>query len=106
MLQPVLLAIDKDGNVSRVSGLKNAPYEANGEITLEPTTYTAELFAPAYAKFLGCKDIEEAGFNEIIYSNDKEIKFTPESGKTYEIVYQALDFFGNVVEHSYYIQGK
>ena len=108
MLQPVLLAIDKDGNVSRVSGLKNAPYEANGEITLEPTTYTAELFAPAYAKFLGCKDIEEAGigFNEIIYTNDKEIKFKPDSGKTYEIVYQALDFSGNVVEHSYYIQGK
>ena len=106
MLQPVLLAIDKDGNVNRVSGLKNAPYEADGEITLEPTTYTAELFAPCYAKFLGCKDIEEAGFNEIIYSNEKEIKFTPESGKTYEIVYQALDFFGNVVEHSYYIQGK
>ena len=106
MLQPVLLAIDKNGNVSRVSGLKNAPYEADGEIRLEPTTYTAELFAPCYAKFLGCKDIEEAGFNEIIYSNEKEIKFTPESGKTYEIVYQALDFFGNVVEHSYYIQGK
>ena len=106
MLQPVLLAIDKDGNVGRVSGIEEMPYIADGEITLEPTTYTAELFAPCYAKFLGCKDIEEAGFNEIIYSNDKEIKFTPESGKTYEIVYQALDFFGNVVEHSYYIQGK
>ena len=106
MLQPVLLAIDKDGNVNRVSGIEEMPYIANGEVTLEPTTYTAELFAPCYAKFLGCKDIEEAGFNEIIYTNDKKIKFTPESGKKYEIVYQALDFFGNVVEHSYYIQGK
>ena len=106
MLQPVLLAIDKDGNVGRVSGIEEMPYIADGEVILEPTTYTAELFAPCYAKFLGCKDIEEAGFNEIIYTNDKKIKFTPESGKTYEIVYQALDFFGNVVEHSYYIQGK
>ena len=106
MLQPTLLAIDKDGNVNRVSGLKGAPYVADGEITLEPTSYTAELFAPAYAKFLGCKDITADGFNEIIISNEKAITFTPESGKTYEIVYEAVDFFGNTVENTYYIQGK
>lgn len=106
LLQPVLLAIDEEGNVNRVSGIKNAPYEVNGEVTLEPTTYTAELFAPAYAKFVGCKDIEADGFNEILYTNDKKLKFTPKAGTTYEIVYEAVDFFGVKYKHSYYIKGK
>ena len=106
MLQPTLLAIDKEGTVNRVSGSKAAPYEATGEIRLEPTTYTAELFAPAYAKFLGCKDIKADGFNEILTNNQKVIKFTPEAGKTYEIVYEAVDFFGNIKSHTYYIKGK
>ena len=107
MLQPVLLAIDKEGNVNRVSGSKASPLEVSGEIRLEPTTYTAELFAPAYAKFLGCKDIKDVkGINEIITSNEKEIKFTPEAGKTYEIVYEAMDFTGVVKDHTYYIKGK
>ena len=106
MLQPVLLAIDKDGNVNRISGIKAYPYEASGEITLDATTYTAELFAPAYAKFVGCKDITAPGFNEIITSNMEELKFTPEKGKLYEIVYEAVDYSGVTREHTYYIQGK
>ena len=106
MLQPVLLAIDKNGNVNRVSGIKAAPYEAEGEVRLEATTYTAELFAPAYVKFVGCKDITDDGFNELIFSNSKVLKFTPEKGKLYEIVYEAADYSGNIKSHTYYIQGK
>ena len=106
MLQPVLLAIDKNGNVNRVSGIKAAPYEAEGEVRLEATTYTAELFAPAYVKFVGCKDITADGFNELNFSNSKVLKFTPEKGKLYEIVYEAADYSGNIKSHTYYIQGK
>ena len=107
MLTPTLLAINAEGTVNRVSGLKASPYVADGEITLQPTSYTAELFAPAYAKFVGCKDIDADGFNEILYTtNNKTLKFTPKSGTTYEIVYEAVDFFGNHFEHTYYIQGK
>ena len=106
MLQPVLLAIDKNGNVNRVSGIKAAPYEAEGEVRLEATTYTAELFAPAYVKFVGCKDITADGFNELNFSNSKVLKFTPEKGKLYEIVYEAADYSGNIFSHTYYIQGK
>ena len=110
ILRPCLLVIDKEGNVNRVSGLKEAPYTVAGEVTLKPTTYTAELMAPAYAKFVGCKDITAAGFNEIIKCGSAtkayELKFTPEKGKLYEIVYEAVDFFGNTYEHTYYIQGK
>ena len=106
MLQPVLLAIDKDGNVNRISGIKSYPFEVSGEVTLEPTTYTAELFAPAYVKFVGCKDIDADGFNELNFSNSKVLKFTPEKGKLYEIVYEAADYSGNIKSHTYYILGK
>ena len=106
ILTPTLLAIAKDGTVNRVSGSKASPLEASGEITLKPTSYSAEVFAPAYAKFVGCKDITANGFNEVMLANDKVLKFTPEAGKTYEIVYEAVDFFGNTFNHTYYIKGK
>ena len=109
MLQPVLLAIDKDGNVNRVSGIKAYPYEVSGEVRLEATTYTAELFAPAYVKFVGCKDIDADGFNELNFSNSKVLKFTPEKGKLYEITYEAADYSGNIWNkdgNKYYILGK
>ena len=106
MLQPVLLAIDKDGNVNRGSGIKAYPYEVSAEVRLEATTYTAELFAPAYVKFVGCKDIDADGFNELNFSNSKVLKFTPEKCKLYEIVYEAADYSGNIKSHTYYILGK
>ncbi len=106
MLEPVLLAIDKDGNVSRVSGIESAPSVFEGEITLDPTSYSVELFAPAYAKYVACDDITANGFNEILFANDVDLKFTPESGKTYKIVYEAVDFTGVTRSHTYYIQGK
>lgn len=106
ILEPVLLAIDKQGNVNRISGIKSAPLVVDGEVTVDPTSYSSEVFAPAYAKIVSCEDIEEDGFNEIFFANDKDLKFTPESGKTYELTYEAVDFFGNTRSHKYYIQGK
>ena len=105
LLTPVLLV--RQGNeVGRVSGLKSDPTEVSGEVILEPTSYTAEFIAPAYMKFVGCKDITADGFNEIIGINYEDLKFTPEAGKTYEIVYEAVDFLGHTFEHPYYIKGK
>ena len=108
LLEPVLLAIDKDGNVSRVSGIESAPYEAkaNVELTLDPTSYSAEIFAPAYAKYIACEDITAPGFNEVLFANDVDLKFTPEAGKTYKVVYEAVDFTGVTRSNTYYIQGK
>jgi hypothetical protein len=102
MLQPTLLAMN-NGVVNRVSGTK--PTVLSGEVILKPTTYSAEFLAPCYAKFVGCKDIDEENFNQILYCGEQELKFTPEAGKIYEIVYEAVDFFGNTFEHTYYIQG-
>ena len=106
LLEPTLLAIDKDGNVSRVSGIEAAPSVFEGEITLDPTSYSAEIFAPAYAKYVACDDITADGFNEVLFANDVDLKFTPEKGKTYKVVYEAVDFTGVTRSHTYYIQGK
>ena len=107
ILEPVLLAIDKQGNVNRISGIKAAPLVVDGEVTVDPTSYSSEVFAPAYAKIVSCEDLKDVdGFNEILFANDKDLKFTPESGKTYELTYEAVDFFGNTRSHKYYIQGK
>jgi len=115
MLQPTLLAINANGDVNRVSGLSEAPYEASGEITLKPTSYTAEILAPAYAKFVAIKSIDgvaadksqqPGNFGHILVAGDQELKFTPEPGKLYEIVYEAVDYSGNQFEHNYYILGK
>ena len=106
MLQPTLLAMN-NGVVNRVSGLKSAPTVFEGEVELLPTTYTAEFLAPCFAKFVGCKDIDEENFNVILYSGEQDLKFTPEPGKIYEIVYEAVDFYGvPFPPHTYYIQGK
>jgi uncharacterized protein YoxC len=118
LLQPVLLVIDNGGNVGRASGMSNVPYIASGEVILKPTTYTAELLAPAYGKFVAIKSVDGVAqtkadqekfgknFGHILIAGDQELKFTPESGKLYEIVYEAVDFSGNQFEYSYYIQGK
>ena len=102
----MLLAIDKDGNVSRVSGMESAPSVFEGEITLDPTSYSAEIFAPAYAKYVACDEIDAPGFNDVLFANDVDLKFTPEKGKTYKVVYEAVDFTGVTRSHTYYIQGK
>jgi uncharacterized protein YukE len=118
MLQPVLLYQEANGDVKRVSGLSSTPSEVSGEVTLKPTTYTAELIAPCYAKFVAVKSVDGAAqskadqeqygknFGHIIIAGDQELKFTPESGKLYQIVYEAVDFSGNQFKHNYYIQGK
>ncbi len=118
MLQPVLLYQEANGDVRRASGLSSTPSVVSGEVTLKPTTYTAELIAPCYAKFVAVKSVDGAAqskadqeqygknFGRIIIAGDQELKFTPESGKVYQIVYEAVDFSGNQFKHNYYIQGK
>ena len=115
-LQPCLL-IQEGKMMSRAD---NHPY--HGEILLVPTSRTAEIFAPAYKKFLkitsdgeevklGDDIVKEFGLEEIMggYRFDGTtlaIPFTVEPGKTYEIEYQAVDFTGVVRVKNYTIYGE
>lgn len=114
-LQPVLL-VSAANKVSRVSTAVNAPYAAKGTVKLLPTTYTAELLAPAYAKAIAVTKINgsTAGvqtFNSKnglgkVYSGNKAFNVAFEKGKTYEVTYEAVDFYGNVVSRKCYVKGE
>ena len=115
-LQPCLL-IQEGKMMSRAD---NHPY--HGEILLVPTSRTAEIFSPAYKKFLKITSdgeeiklnediVKELGLEEIMggYRFDGTtlaIPFTVEPGKTYEIEYQAVDFTGVVRVKNYTIYGE
>ena len=108
VIQPTLLV--KDAN-----GLHRATGSYSGQISLVPTSYTAELLAPAYKKFIAV--IKVNGSDAVASDNPgdlatvldggvQEISFTPKAGETYEIAYSAMDYFGNVVTNTYIISGK
>ena len=106
----------------------NAAGAAAG-ISLYPTSYTAEILAPAYMKLVGVTNVykdgksaqggddecEKAlkavnsaseGFASAKYGFElKDAKLMgAEVGYTYEVVYTAVDYSGKVVVKKYYIE--
>ena len=116
-LQPCLL-IQEGTKMSRANN-----HSYIGEILLVPTSRSAEIFAPAYKKYLKItSDGEEIKFEEDIVKkfNLEEvdsvggyifdgtvlaIPLTLESGKKYEIEYQAVDYTGVTRVKNYTIYG-
>ena len=88
-----------------------------GEITLMPTSWTAEIVAPAFKKFVGVVAIdgqanpeELAAINtgnlgKLIDGNIQQIPLTVEAGHVYQIQYTAIDYFGRVKNLYYNIRG-
>jgi hypothetical protein len=100
-LQPLLLVREGDR-------IYLAKYSYSKYVTLIPTSWTAEMFAPAFKKY-----VKVTCEGETIYESGavdgfklQAIPLTLESGKTYDIVYSALDFSGNVRTQNYTISGK
>jgi hypothetical protein len=123
-LQPTLL-IEANNEVSHpdVYGLNMSVtvnrYQA-GEIKLMPTSWSAEIFAPAFKKFVAVvevngrpisedseeyKEINKGYLGKVIPGSVKEIPLTIEAGKTYKIQYSAVDFGGNVRNLYYMVRG-
>lgn len=113
------------GNIGRFSNTKAAPtiFTGNGDcVTLIATTLNAELLTPAYKKYVAvtnCWDADgnfaEAALkkansstrmNEVISGDYQTVAFNYQSGYTYEIFYQALDFHGNTSTQKYYVTVK
>ncbi len=117
-LQPVLLSYaDKD--FALLSQSETRPVEVANELTLVPTTYSGELLAPAYKKYVAITAVNgstdnlaavnaAAGedLNKVLDGDVREITFKGESGNTYEITYSALDYAGFVVNTKYYVTVK
>ena len=87
---------------------------------LVPTSYSAEILAPACQKFVavtkawknGRIDVEAAkaantgNLATVLPGGTRAIEFSGKSGYTYEIVYQAMDFYGFIANTKYYVTVK
>ena len=119
-LQPCLLFLDNNGNVAgRVTTSTLGTQVKGTSITLVPTSYTAELFAPAYKKLVAvtavngeignvCAKYNTGNLGKVISGNNwegLELKGL-EAGNTYEITYSALDYSGVEITKTYYISVK
>ena len=92
---PTLL-LASDTKISRARGTFKA-----GKYQLLPTSYSAEIFAPAYKKW-----IEINGKGQLYEGSVKSIDLEVKAGETYNIVFEAVDFYGNVVKNEYTIKGE
>jgi hypothetical protein len=120
------LVANADSKVSVLSQSKKNPTSAVGvsELTLYPTTYTLELLAPAYKKFVAVTDVfnadgsdakdyiargQEANNNGTnlaqVVEGDVLCKLkNPQANHIYEITYTAIDYFGKVSLKKYYVR--
>ena len=110
--------------ISLISQSKRVPTKVTGSITLVPTSYTLELFAPAYKKFVAVTHVYNAdgtdapgmqslikaankGRNmmKVIYG-EKTLKLSGQAGYTYEVSYAAVDYKGQMTRKKFYVQFK
>ena len=133
LLQPVMLVKTSDSFLIPSTSV-NAPTKFNAAgaaagISLYPTSYTAEILAPAYMKLVGVTNVYKngksaqggddeceaalkavnsasEGFASAKYGFElKDAKLMGATeGYTYEVVYTAVDYSGKVVVKKYYIE--
>ena len=121
-LQPVLLYKTTNG-LNRVSTIKAGATNMTGTAILVPTSFSAELLAPAFKKFVVCTGAwdkngnyseaeakaannaaDNVNFAEVIDGQERAVTFTGKAGYKYRIVYQALDYHGKIASGRYYVQ--
>lgn len=120
LLQPTILYVDQNGNPNTLSTLHGRLgtrfFGVGGQTTLYPTSWTAELLAPAYAKKVyvegnpkgaqiivnGVVQTEDTQFDGTINS----VTFKANAVGTYTIHYDAVDYSGEVEEKTYSVVVK
>ena len=118
-LQPVLIGKSGD-KIGLLSKVKSKPTKVNGSsLTLIPTSYTLELVAPAYKKYIVVSDVFKAdgslaeasigkaanGENMAkVIDSEKTCTINGQSGYIYEISYNAVDYHGKIVNKRFYVQ--
>ena len=121
-IQPNLL-LKTEGGFAMLSQVENMPTVLEAaNCVLVPTTYTGELIAPAFKKYVavvGVKDAEgndvtsaeianvnTGKLNTVLAGSTTDVEFAGKSGYTYEIVYSALDYSGKYSNVRYYVTVK
>lgn len=114
LLQPVMIYRDAANGTGRLSESSIAPTRlklggaSNGSIAMYPTSYTAELLAPAYKKYVQVTPLDggTASFSKRMFDAGHESTILTATAGKYEIVYSAIDFYGKIVAKKYYIEVK
>lgn len=110
LLQPTILYKDQNGNpntLSTIGGRLGTRFVGTGATTLYATSWTAELFAPAYKKSISVKadKAENEGGATVTLTNGKsaaepfdgsinKVIFNATKAGEYTIVYKAIDYSG------------
>mgnify|MGYP007012487195 FL=1 len=114
-LQPTMF-IEVGNQISR-PGVDGFTRYYAGEVKLLPSTWTAEILAPAFKKYVAITSVDgtpvkaddpvNAGLlGKVIPGSVNEIPFTIEAGKSYTIQYSAVDYEGNIRTLNYRIKGN
>ncbi len=128
-LQPVMLVKTVDG-FQRLSETIYTPTRmSSGNVKFVPTSYTAEMIAPAYKKLVGVTNVYSVDRTKNAQAGDSNCKaaldaansgnvakvldgdvltvnFSAKKGYIYEVAYAAVDYSGMTVVKKYYVTVK
>lgn len=114
LLQPTMLYTAQNGSWNQLPNVKEAAahLKLNGgkaSTIFVATSYTGELLAPAYKKYVHVNGPEGAtvtgaNINKVIDGNIYKIGFEANKPGTYEIVYEAVDYSGKTVKRTFYVK--
>ena len=105
-LQPIAIAVCDGGKAVRLSEVPGCYTQFKvkgneGSIVIAPTSYTAELLAPAYKKSVKIDNTTE--LNPSLDGSVKKVVATLGVG-THTITVSSMDYYGNVRTKNYYVQ--
>ena len=121
LLQITLMYETSNGGYAQVNALNSASAatqmslngKTEGAILLKPTSYTAEMFAPALKKYVAvtsapsaaAQNFANAGenMNKVLDGRCREVMFQANQPGIYEITYSAVDFYGYITTRKFYI---
>ena len=122
-MQPMLIAHNDNQGYVRLSRVKRAPSVLNSTtFSLRPTTFNVEVLSPAYKKIVVATNVydangvtneaarnafnEQENVNQVIDGEWQKFDVNIEKGYTYEILYMALDYSGEIAARKYYVKVK
>ena len=129
-LQPVMLVNTTSGFQMLSQTIYNPTVMTAGNVQFIPTSYTAEIIAPAYKKLVGVTNVysmdrsknaqagdadclaalneanAKEGVAEILNGETQIVNFSAKKGYIYEVTYASVDFSGMTAAKRYYVTVK
>lgn len=115
LLQPAMFYVTSNGSWGQLAREKEgAPYlklqGAKASTILVASSYTGEILAPAYKKYVHVTKIPDGAhvtgenLNKIIDGNLHKIGFEADKAGDYELTYEAVDYTGHSVSKTFWIK--